>query len=74
MPSETKRSRTASSLRPPTDVAATSYLAAMAPNNPLTPDDDAPPVLGSWRSVYAFVLALHVVVLLLFYAFSKLYA
>ena len=38
------------------------------------PATDAPPVLGRWRNVYAFVLVLHVVLIVLFYLFSRAYA
>ena len=45
----------------------------MSPIQESPADDDKPPVLGSWRNIYAFVLALHVVLILLFYVFSQAY-
>lgn len=45
----------------------------MSPNQPIPPGDEAPPVLGNWRNVYTFVLALHVVLIVLFYLFSRAY-
>jgi hypothetical protein len=33
--------------------------------------DDAPPVGGSWRALYAFVLAVLAVLVLLFYIFTR---
>ncbi|MEM9836961.1 MAG: hypothetical protein AAF828_10685 [Bacteroidota bacterium] len=36
--------------------------------------EDPPPVLGSWRNIYGFVLALHAVIIFLFYLFSQAYA
>ena len=35
------------------------------------PDDEAPPVLGSWRNVYALVLAVLAVLIALFYALTR---
>lgn len=46
----------------------------MSPNNQITPNDETPPILGSWRRIYGFVLALHVVLIILFYIFSQVYA
>jgi len=46
----------------------------MSPNQPIPSTDDEPPVLGSWRNIYTFVLALHVVLIILFYLFSRAYA
>ena len=45
-------------------------------NNSLTDEaaDDAPPILGSWRAIYIFVLVLHLALILAFYAFSRAYA
>ena len=37
------------------------------------PEDDTPPVLGSWRNVYAVVLVLHLLLILAFYFFSRAY-
>ncbi len=36
--------------------------------------DDRPPLLGSWKAVYTFVLVLHVALILFFYFFSQAYA
>ncbi|WP_173021441.1 hypothetical protein [Lewinella sp. W8] len=38
------------------------------------PGLDGPPVLGSWKNVYLFVLVLHAVIIILFYLFSQAYA
>ncbi|MEO0734459.1 MAG: hypothetical protein AAFZ52_16600 [Bacteroidota bacterium] len=38
------------------------------------PEDDIPPILGSWTNIYTFVLVLHVLLLISFYLFSKAYA
>ena len=46
----------------------------MTPENFENPADDAPPVLGSWRNLYALVLILHVILIVLFYLFSQAYA
>lgn len=36
-------------------------------------DDDAPPVLGSWKNIYGVVLVLHLLLLVAFYLFSRAY-
>ena len=36
-------------------------------------DADAPPVLGSWKNIYAVVLILHLALLVAFYLFSRAY-
>lgn len=38
------------------------------------PNDETPPVLGSWQNIYTVVLVLHVVLIILFYLFSNAYA
>lgn len=38
------------------------------------PDDETPPILGSWKNIYTVVLVLHVVLIILFYLFSNAYA
>jgi len=38
------------------------------------PNDETPPILGSWKKIYAVVLVLHVVLIILFYLFSNAYA
>ncbi len=38
------------------------------------PNDDKPPILGSWNRLYAFVLILHALIILLFYIFTRLYS
>lgn len=40
----------------------------------LPPDDDTPPVFKSWNQVYWFVLALHALIILAFYIFTKIYS
>ena len=35
---------------------------------------DPAPILGSWRNLYAFVLASHALIIILFYLFSRAYA
>lgn len=53
-------------------------LQAMSPQNDQKIDPDpgleGPPVLGSWKNVYWFVLVLHGVIVILFYLFSQAYA
>ena len=34
---------------------------------------DPPPILGSWRNMYLFVLALHALLILAFYFISRVY-
>lgn len=41
---------------------------------PPTPPEERPPLLGSWRALYAAVLILHAVLILLFYLFTLRYA
>jgi hypothetical protein len=36
--------------------------------------DELPPVLGTWPRVYAFVLVYLVIVILVFYAFTRAFA
>jgi hypothetical protein len=36
--------------------------------------DDAPPVLGSWRNIYLFVLGTLAVLVLLFWVLTRVYA
>jgi len=38
------------------------------------PPEEEPPILGSWRSMYTVVIVLHVLLIILFYLFSKAYA
>ena len=48
--------------------------------SPVTPPphrpelDDAPPVLGSWRNIYLFVLGTLAVLVVLFWALTRAYA
>ncbi len=44
------------------------------PTTPPEEQPDQPPVLGSWRNVYLFVLALHVFIIYLFVRFGEAYA
>ncbi|MBB4081001.1 hypothetical protein GGR28_003642 [Lewinella aquimaris] len=46
--------------------------AAAPPND--EPDIDAPPVLGSWRNIYLFVLLLHLALIITFYLVTCLYS
>lgn len=50
----------------------------MSPLNPLPPHrpelDDAPPVLGSWRNIYLFVVGTLAVLVVLFWALTRAYA
>jgi len=46
----------------------------MSLENQIDPDDETPPVLGSWRNIYAVVLVLHILLIILFYFFSLAYA
>ncbi len=44
-------------------------------NTDMTPlDDDTPPVFKNWSQVYLFVLALHALIILAFYIFTKIYS
>lgn len=38
------------------------------------PEDDPPPILGSWSRLYMFVLILHALIILLFYIFTRAYS
>lgn len=53
---------------------ANCYLAAMAQQKPAIPNDEMPPILGSWRNIYAFVLVLHFLLIVAFYLFSAAHA
>jgi uncharacterized integral membrane protein len=50
----------------------------MSPQNDQEIDPEpglkGPPVLGSWKNVYWFVLVLHAIIIILFYLFSQAYA
>ncbi len=37
------------------------------------PENDEPPVLGSWKNFYTVVLVLHLMLLIAFYLFSRAY-
>lgn len=37
-------------------------------------NEDKPPIFKTWNQMYAFVLALHVVIIGLFYWFTKAFA
>ncbi|HMN90532.1 MAG TPA: hypothetical protein PKD70_10855 [Saprospiraceae bacterium] len=39
-----------------------------------TPAAEKPPIFRTWNHFYAFVLALHAVIILLFYVFKMAYA
>ncbi|MEL6143081.1 MAG: hypothetical protein AAFQ37_02055 [Bacteroidota bacterium] len=39
-----------------------------------TDTNEPAPILGSWRNLYTFVLALHALIIILFYLFSRAYA
>jgi hypothetical protein len=41
---------------------------------PLPDQEPPPPILGSWRNMYIFVLVLHAVIIFLFYLFTHAYA
>ena len=53
---------------------ANNYLAPMSDPELISPDDETPPILGSWKNIYTVVLVLHVVLIILFYLFSNAYA
>ncbi len=38
------------------------------------PPEPPPPVFKTWNQLYAFVIALHAVIITLFYIFTKLYS
>ncbi len=40
----------------------------------MSAEDDRPPVLKSWRRVYAFVLANLVLLIILFYSLSRIFS
>lgn len=42
--------------------------------NPIIPDDNQPPVLGSWRKVYLLLLIFQVLLMLAFYVFMQLFS
>jgi hypothetical protein len=44
------------------------------PANAGLPEDDRPPIMGSWPRLYAFVLILHAVLIGVYYAISRLYS
>ena len=46
----------------------------MSPQNQDDPNDETPPILGSWRNIYAIVLVVHVLLIVFFYLFSIAYA
>lgn len=46
----------------------------MTPQNQANPNDESPPILGSWSRIYGFVLVLHFILIVLFYLFSQAYA
>lgn len=46
----------------------------MSQQNQEITNDESPPILGSWRNIYAVVLVLHVLLIVLFYLFSTAYA
>ncbi|MEM1359774.1 MAG: hypothetical protein AAGF89_16335 [Bacteroidota bacterium] len=46
----------------------------MSQQNQIDPDDETPPILGSWSNIYTFVLVLHVLLIIMFYLFSRAYA
>jgi hypothetical protein len=41
---------------------------------PETYDSEPPPVLGTWRSIYTFVLGWLALLIALFYAFTRYFA
>jgi hypothetical protein len=42
--------------------------------SPASPTEPPPPILGSWRNLYTAVLAALVVEVILFYAFTRMFA
>ncbi|PPK85908.1 hypothetical protein CLV84_2820 [Neolewinella xylanilytica] len=36
-------------------------------------DTEDPPILGDWKTIYAIVLVLHLILLIAFYLFSRAY-
>jgi uncharacterized membrane protein len=38
------------------------------------PNDETPPIFGSWKNIYTVVIVLHLVLITLFYLFSNAYA
>ncbi len=41
------------------------------PNEQSLPDKDQPPILGTWKRLYIFVLIIHALIIALFYIFTK---
>jgi hypothetical protein len=46
----------------------------MKPGGPEPGDEDPPPIGGSWRVLYAIVLLNLIVLILLFYAFTRAFS
>ncbi len=44
------------------------------PENLAETDADRPPILGNWTNVYLVVLALHALIIALFYVFTRLHS
>ncbi|MFM8450727.1 MAG: hypothetical protein ACKOAY_11535 [Haliscomenobacter sp.] len=42
--------------------------------NPINPDNNQPPILGSWRRVYLVLLLCQVLLMLAFYVFMRLFS
>jgi hypothetical protein len=50
-------------------------VSPVSPTPPPRPEmDDAPPVLGSWRNIYLFVLGTLAVLVLLFWLLTRAHA
>ena len=43
-------------------------------NEPTNSPEDSPPIFQSWEQMYAFVLVLHVIIIFLFWWFTKSYS
>jgi hypothetical protein len=46
----------------------------MTSQNQANPNDEVPPLFGSWSRIYGFVLVLHFILIVLFYFVSQAYA
>ncbi|MEM1324231.1 MAG: hypothetical protein AAGG75_28490 [Bacteroidota bacterium] len=46
----------------------------MNTNEKQHPENDQPPILNSWKQMYTLVLVLHLIIIILFYWFTKAYS
>ncbi len=41
---------------------------------PRPPEDDPPPIMGTWERMYTLVILLHAFIIFLFYLFTQAYS